>query len=103
MAFLAFEARSPKGHVMVKQNVVADLRRLAYYHTVAMVNKQPTSDLRPRMDFDMCEKACYLREKACQPTTTMSPQPMRDSMRPNGVQTRVKQGIQYVTRRGVFS
>jgi hypothetical protein len=52
MAFLLLMRCTAQNDTLIEQDVVADLGRLTYYYTHAVVYEEPPSDSGPRMYLD---------------------------------------------------
>ena len=75
MPLAAFETRTAECDTLVEQDIVANLRRLADHHTHSVIDEQPPSNGRARVDLNAGQESCYMRNEPCQykPATPVEP------------------------------
>ena len=74
---------------MIDQDIVADLCGLADDHAHAVVDEEPSADLRAGVDLDAGDRPGELRQESrSQAATRFGPHPMGEPVRPDGVQPR---------------
>ena len=87
---------------VIQRHVVADLRRFADDNAHAVINEKAVADFCARMNFDPGDAARKLRQPSSQQFQIVRPQPMRDAIRPQGVQSRIEQrDFEWVARGGI--
>jgi len=76
-------------HAVVKRHIVADDRRFADDDAHAMIDEQPLADARTGMDLDAGEEASEVRDEAAAPAQAVRPQPVRQTVRDQCMDSRV--------------
>ena len=85
----AIQRGAAERYALVDGAVIADRGGLADHHPHAVVDEHAPADDRRRVDFDAGQPAREVRGKAPEPDQPMDPEPMREAMRPDGVQARI--------------
>src|SRR3990167_8998071 len=95
-------AGATKGHPLIKGDVIADFGGLTDDNAHAVIDKEASTDLRARMDFDASHPAAEVRHPARQPLPATPPQCMRHAMQPDCMQPRIASDhLKGITRRRV--
>lgn len=102
VAFTFGEACPSECDAVVKRYIIADFGRLADDDSHPVVDEKAFSYCGARVDFDAGEASDQLREPSSEGLGSVLPEPMRQPMPPQGVQTRIAdQDFECVPRRGV--
>src|SRR6185295_14829542 len=67
----------------------ADFRRLADHHAHAVIDEHAGADLRAGMDLDAGQPATEVRGEAAEPAQLVLPEPVRQAMDPDRMQSRI--------------
>jgi len=86
MALHLDQVNAAQGDVMVEQDVVADLGRLADDRAHAVVDDKAAADARAGVDFDAGEEAAELRHEAAEKVKVPPPQAVGQAVKPERVQ-----------------
>jgi hypothetical protein len=76
---------------MIEVAVVADLGGFPDHHAHAVINHQPPADFRGRVDLDPGQPAGNMRGEPSQQAQVVLPEPMRQPVPHQGMQSRVAQ------------
>ena len=91
-----------QGHPLVERDVITNFSGLTDDNAHAVIDKEASTDLRPRMNLDTGQPATKVRQHARQPLPTRRPQVMGQAMQPDSVQTRIAgQHLKGVARRRI--
>src|SRR5579885_1608117 len=91
MALLFFEARAAQGYALVDEDIISDLGRFTHHDSHPVIDEQPAADLCARMNLYAGQKARQMADQSGDELEMMVPEPVRDSMEPDSVQSRVGQ------------
>jgi len=87
---------------MVHGDILSDFRRFSDDHPHSMVNEESGTDLCSRMDLDPREKSGNMREKAGEEMEVTFPEPMGESVKIEGMKTRIaEENFEYTAGRRV--
>ena len=89
MAFASLVSGSAQSHVLINQNVVANLGGLSDHDAHAVVDEKPAADRRAGMDLNAGEKARYLRNHSRQQRYIRVVEPVRETMQQDRVKSRI--------------
>jgi len=104
MALAFFLARTAQRDALVHQYVIADLRCLAYHDAHAMVDEEPSSDRRARMDFDPGEEPADLGDQARQQRNPGFVKPVGEPVGHDSVKPRIaEQDFDHATRSRIIA
>ena len=78
-----------QGDAVVDGAAVADHRRLADHHAHTVVNEDALANHRAGVDFNAGQPAAKVRSEATQPLEVVRPAPVRRTVPPDGMQTRI--------------
>ncbi|MNJ59958.1 hypothetical protein D3C77_556650 [compost metagenome] len=102
MAFALIPASAAEGHALINSHVITNLGGFTDDDTHAMVDKETTTDLGPRMNLDPGQPATEVRHQPRQPFQFVAPQHAGQSMDPDRMHAGVAgQDFKSVTRRRV--
>src|SRR5438093_262704 len=91
MALALIFARTAQRDALVNGDVVADDCSFANHDSHAVIDKQPLTDLRPRMNLDPSHPARPLRDQARKQVQTKPVEPVSKAMNPDGMQAGIAQ------------
>ena len=91
MALPLFQAGAAQRNPMVQGHIRADLGGLADDHTHAVIDEETGAYARAGMDLDAGRPAGDLRNPAGEEPELVGPQPVRDTLDPDGVQPGINQ------------
>ena len=84
-------ARSAEGHALIKRHIVADDRRFADDHAVAMVDEKALANARAGVNLDARHMAAVLGNPACQRRVAVLIEPMRQTVIGHRLHRRIAQ------------
>jgi len=89
MAFYSIETRATEGYTLIDGHVVSDFSRLANDDANGVVDEHALAEHGGRMDVDAGEHASQARATSREELEVVVPQPMANTVAPDGMDTRV--------------
>ncbi|EJX03170.1 hypothetical protein EVA_08723 [gut metagenome] len=74
-------------HAVIKRTVIANFGRLPNNHAHAVIDKNPTTDFGPRMNFNAGQPTGCLRNNTSRCFPALNPTPMGETVNHHGVKT----------------
>src|SRR3984957_12320808 len=91
MPFSFFEAGAAERDALVDEHVVADFDGLAEHHAHPMIDEQAPADCRAGMNLDASEPSRQLADHPAKKLAVMLPEPVREAVKPDRMQSRVRE------------
>ncbi len=102
MAFELIQAGAAQGDLMIHQDIVPDDGCLADDDAIAMVDEEAPPDGGAGVNLDVGDQTAELGDDARKQHGVTHPEPVRDVVQPERMQTGIGQHLQHAARRRVF-
>jgi hypothetical protein len=80
MSFLFLQSRAAKNYPLIQENIITNIGGLTDDNPGAMVNKEPSPDSCPRVNFNICQETINVGKPPSQKVKLALPQIMSRTM-----------------------